>query len=102
MNLKNANFEIEELMMSESYYMTPLDMLVFAETYQLPVIMFSSVDRSWSVLGGKPSDQFFFYDSVPGFQGWPNNVLMNRTFELNAEFASEFEDKIISVRKYLA
>ena len=99
---KRRQAEIEELMMSESYYMTPLDMLVFAETYQLPVIMFSSVDRSWSVLGGKPSDQFFFYDSVPWFQGWPNNVLMNRTFELNAEFASEFEDKIISVRKYLA
>jgi len=102
MKLRNANLDIEELMMSESYYMTPLDMWVFAETYQLPVIMFSSVDRSWSVLGGKPSDQFFFYDSVPGFQGWPNNVLMNRTFELNAEFVSEFEDKIISLRKYLA
>ena len=102
MNLRNANLDIEELMMSESYYMTPLDMWVFAETYQLPVIMFSSVDRSWSVLGGKPSDQFFFYESVPGFQGWPNNVLINRSFELTAEFASEFEDKIISLRKYLA
>jgi hypothetical protein len=102
MNLRNANLDIEELMMSESYYMTPLDMWVFAETYQLPVIMFSSVDRSWSVLGGEETDQFFFYDSVPGFQGWPNNVLMNRRFDLNAEFVSEFDDKIISLRKYLA
>ena len=102
MNLKNANLDIEEFMKSEAYYMTPLDMWVFAETYRIPVIMFSSTDRSWSVLGGEETDQFFFSESN---QGWPNNVLLNRTFglnELTAEFASEFEDKIISVRKYLA
>ena len=102
MNLKNANLDIEEFMKSEAYYMTPLDMWVFAETYRIPVIMFSSTDRSWSVLGGEETDQFFFYESN---QGWPNNVLINRTFSLNemtAEFASEFDNKIISVRKYLA
>jgi hypothetical protein len=100
MKLKNANLDIEELMKSEAYYMTPLDMWVFAETYKLPVIMFSSVDRSWSVFGGKASDQFFFYESIPGFQGWPNNVLINRTFglsEMNAEFANDFGDKSVSL-----
>lgn len=104
MKLKNANIDIEELMMSEGYYMTPLDMWVFAETYQLPVILFSSVDHSWSVLSGKRSDQFFFYESLPGFQGWPNNILINRTFglnELNAEFTKDFDDKITTLKEVI-
>lgn len=77
--------DVEELMMSEAYYMTATDMEVFAKVYDLPVMMFSTADRSMKKLGGEHERQFFFYESMPGFQGWPNNVLIDRMLlaELN-------------------
>jgi len=96
----NRQVDAEELIMSEAYYMMPQDMLVFAEAYKLPVIMFSSEDHSWNVLGGDRGDKFFFYESVSGYHGWPNNVLIDRTFglsEMNKEFEEGFERKRLSV-----
>lgn len=70
--------DVEELMMSEAYYMTATDMEVFAKVYDLPVMLFSTADRSMKKLGGERAREFFFYESTPGFQGWPNNVLIDR------------------------
>ncbi len=77
-NLSKQGVDVEELMMSEAYYMTATDMEVFAKVYDLPVMMFSTADRSMKKLGGEGSREFFFYESLPGFQGWPNNVLIDR------------------------
>jgi hypothetical protein len=70
--------DVEELMMSEAYYMTANDMEIFAKVYDLPVMLFSTADRSMKKLGGERAREFFFYESTPGFQGWPKNVLIDR------------------------
>jgi hypothetical protein len=83
---KTSNEELEELVKSEAYFVTPVDMRVFAEAYGLPIVLFSSSGK-WSLLGNKDKDkdtEFFFYESP--------NVLINRTFRLNemGDFESEF------------
>lgn len=83
---KTSNEELEELVKSEAYFVTSVDMHVFAEAYGVPIVLFTSSGK-WSLLGNKDKDegkQFFFYESP--------NVLINRTFRSNemGDFESEF------------
>ena len=83
---KTSNEELEELVKSEAYFVSAVDMHVFAEAYGLPIVLFSSSGK-WSLLGNKDKDEskaFFFYESP--------NVLINRTFRSNemGDFESEF------------
>ena len=85
---KTSNEELEELVKSEAYFVTSVDMHVFAEAYGLPIVLFTSSGK-WSLLGNKDKDkdkgkEFFFYESP--------NVLINRTFRSNemGDFESEF------------
>jgi hypothetical protein len=83
---KTLNEELEELVKSEAYFVTAVDMHVFAEAYGLPIVLFTSSGK-WTLLGSKEKNEdkeFFFYESP--------NVLINRTFRLNemGDFKSEF------------
>jgi hypothetical protein len=83
---KTSNEELEELVKSEAYFVTAVDMHVFAEAYGLPIVLFTSSGK-WTLLGSKDKNEdnaFFFYESP--------NVLINRTFRLNemGDFKSEF------------
>lgn len=83
---KTSNEELEELVKSEAYFVTSVDMHVFAEAYGVPIVLFTSSGK-WSLLGNKEKGegkQFFFYESP--------NVLINRTFRSNemGDFESEF------------
>jgi hypothetical protein len=83
---KTSNEELEELVKSEAYFVTSVDMHVFAEAYGVPIVLFTSSGK-WSLLGNKEKGegkQFFFYESP--------NVLINRTFRSSemGDFESEF------------
>ena len=83
---KTSNEELEELVKSEAYFVTSVDMHIFAEAYGVPIVLFTSSGK-WTLLGNKDKDegkQFFFYESP--------NVLINRTFRSNemGDFESEF------------
>ena len=62
---------LEDLIMSEEYYLTTFDILVLAYEYKLPIMLFSqspldnfNMKEDWIILGGNPmKDRFFFIRS---------------------------------------
>jgi len=62
---------IEDLIMSEDYYLTTLDMWMLASELKLPIMLFSqsplenlNLKVDWTILGGNPlKDRFFFIRS---------------------------------------
>ena len=120
---KVYNEELEELIKSEGYFITTMDLWVFAQTYKIPIVLFSSnrflhdmsitnepgSDHSWVVLGynnGVDRDDFFFYESVSSHK-ISKNVLINRTFNVNQlngfkeEFVRDFDKKTVFINDLL-
>jgi hypothetical protein len=94
---KFYNDELEELIKSESYSMTTIDLWVIAQAYRIPIVLFSSngmlqnTSSRWLVLGYKKGvqDDFFFIEA-------PSMRLIDRTFnleEMDPEFREEFTEK---------
>ena len=62
---------MEDLIMSEDYYLTTLDMWMLASELKLPIMLFSqsplenlNLKVDWIIMGGNPlKDQFFFIRS---------------------------------------
>lgn len=62
---------LEDLIMSEEYYLTTFDIWVLAYEYKLPIMLFSqspldnlNMKEDWIILGGNPmKDRFFFIRS---------------------------------------
>jgi len=60
----------QDLIMSEEYYISTLDIWAFASKLNIPILLFSStklhdlkLDAQWLILGGNPSDDFYFIRS---------------------------------------
>jgi hypothetical protein len=94
---KFYNDELEELIKSESYSMTTIDLWVIAQAYRIPIVLFSSngmlqnTSSRWLVLGYKKGvqDDFFFVEA-------PSMRLIDRTFnleEMDPAFREEFTEK---------
>ena len=94
---KFYNDELEELIKSESYSMTVIDLWVIAQTYGIPIVLFSSsgmlqnMSSRWVVLGYKNGmqDDFFFVEAS-------SMQLIDRTFnleEMDSTFREEFTEK---------
>jgi uncharacterized protein YqfB (UPF0267 family)/ribosomal protein S17E len=94
---KFYNDELEELIKSESYSMTIIDLWVVAQTYGIPIVLFSSsgmlqnMSSRWVVLGYKKGmqDDFFFVEAS-------SLQLIDRTFsleEMDDAFREEFTEK---------
>ncbi len=77
-NIKIYDDELEELIKSEGYFMTALDVSVFAKAYKIPVVLFRKSTGDKSVVIGAKSDKYFFYESMPTSHGIPQNVLINQ------------------------
>lgn len=68
MNLvKTKRNTLEEVIMSDGYYLTNLDLWVLAQELNLPIVLFSSNklkhlldNQTWIVLGGKSTDHYYF------------------------------------------
>lgn len=68
MNLvKSERNTLEEVIISEGYYLTNLDLWVMAHELNLPVVLFSSNklkhlldNQTWIVLGGKYTERYYF------------------------------------------
>jgi hypothetical protein len=74
--------ELEELIKSEGYFMTSLDVSVFAKAYKIPVVLFSTNRKQNEEKGiklGVDADKYFFIESMPTSHGIPKNVLINQT-----------------------
>jgi hypothetical protein len=63
---------MEELIMSEDYYITNLDMWILSTKLSLPIILFSTMrlaslglSANWLVLGGDQQSAFYFIRSPP-------------------------------------
>jgi hypothetical protein len=97
--------EVEELIKSESYSMTIIDLWVIAQTYGIPIVLFSSsgmlqnTSSRWLVLGYKKgvNDDFFFVEAS-------SLRLIDRTFNLEEmdptfreEFTNKFETNTLSL-----
>jgi hypothetical protein len=61
---------LEQVIMSEGYYITDLDIWLMAKKTQLPIVLFSSTTLKnlvqgidWILLYGKPQDKFYFIRS---------------------------------------
>ena len=69
-NIKSKVVTFETIIMSESYYLTDLDIWIFANEYNLPIVLFSTnpfknmiSGVNWLILGGLDnylSDEFYF------------------------------------------
>lgn len=73
--------ELEELIKSEGYFMTTLDVSVFAKAYKIPVVLFSTNRKQSEEKGiklGVDADKYFFIESMPTSRGIPKNVLINQ------------------------
>ena len=80
--LKSGLADIETIIKSEDYYITNLDIWVFASKMDLPIVLFSEkplksmmTDVKWLVMGGKYEESYYFIrspivverNSVPGY-----------------------------------
>jgi hypothetical protein len=84
---------LESLIFSEDYYISDMDIWVIAQTYQLPVILFSpnglkgfAIKLEWLKCSGRPTDKYSFVRSTIRMDK-PNSVsgyhLIQPTFALS-------------------
>jgi len=84
---------LESLIFSEEYYISDMDIWVMAQTYQLPVILFSpnglkgfALKMEWLKCSGRPTDKYSFVRSMIRMDK-PNSVsgyhLLQPTFALS-------------------
>jgi hypothetical protein len=81
--IKGGIADLETIIKSEEYYLTNLDIWVFSNKMNLPVVLFSEkplksmmVNVKWLVMGGKYEEPYYFIrspivverNSVPGYQ----------------------------------
>ena len=105
--IKHANNDLNTLIMSEEYFLTTLDVWVFAQKYKVPIILFYSKNimmgihnekilhkndtddsNSWIVLGYDKGveDEFYFYQFTPDTTDQhkiPENKLIEKPFHIN-------------------
>ena len=96
---------LEQVIMSEGYYITDLDIWLMAKKTQLPIILFSSTSLKnlvegidWILMYGKPQDKFYFIRSpanvspgeVPEYQ----LVMPPISPNIMQEFAAVFETAV--------
>ena len=65
--VSKGQYSLEEIIISEGYYLTNLDIWVLAYSLKLPIVLFNSnklknlVDSvNWLILGGKSTDNYYF------------------------------------------
>ena len=91
--LSTNQIQFQDLIMSEEYYITNLDLWAISSKYNLPILLFSSknlknlsINSDWLILGGNPSETYYIIrspfevssnDSIPSY-----NMIMP-TFKLN-------------------
>ena len=68
--VKKGDVTFQDLIMSENYYMSTLDMWALASKLNIPIMLFSStklndlkLDIRWLIMGGDQSDDFYFIRS---------------------------------------
>jgi hypothetical protein len=98
---------IEQVIMSEGYYITDLDIWLMAKKTQLPIILFSSTSLKnlvegidWILMYGKPQDKFYFIRSpanvspgeVPEYQLVMPPIAPNSMQEFAALFETAVAD----------
>jgi hypothetical protein len=83
-NIFKGKYTLEEAILSEVYFLTPLDLWVLAEGYQLPIVLFHQkklkhlIDSTnWVRLSECPPDkpQQYFFVRVPTEPDYPDNHL---------------------------
>lgn len=64
--LSTNQIQFQDLIMSEEYYITNLDLWVISSKYNLPILMISSnplknlsINSDWLLLGGNPSENYY-------------------------------------------
>jgi hypothetical protein len=124
----NGTTDFETVLKSEGYYITTLDIWVFAQKYNVPIILFSSdnvmkdvliaqenklyntsiknteYSNSWIILGGDVDDRFFFYESAPDasrYQGVirPQRLIKQSFYRTDLNDLSERLENIFAMNK---
>jgi hypothetical protein len=91
--LSTNQIQFQDLIMSEEYFITNLDLWAISSKYNLPLLLFSSrnlknlsINSDWLILGGNPSENYYTIrcpfdvetnDTIPSY-----NLIMP-TFKLN-------------------
>jgi hypothetical protein len=120
--------DFETVLKSEGYYITTLDIWVFAQKYNVPIILFSSdnvmkdvsieienklynesiknteYSNSWIILGGDVDDRFFFYESASDasrYQGVirPQKLIKQSFYRTELNDLSERVRNIFAMKK---
>jgi len=121
----NGTTDFETVLKSEEYYMTTLDIWVFAQKYNVPIILFSSdnimkdvsieienklynesiknteYSNSWIILGGNVDDRFFFYESAPDASRYQGVIRPQRLIK-QSFYRTELNDLSERVRNIFA
>ena len=124
----NGTTDFETVLKSEEYYITTLDIWVFAQKYNVPIILFSSdnimkdvliaqenklyntsiknteYSNSWIILGGDVDDRFFFYESATDasrYQGVirPQRLIKQSFYRTDLNDLSERLENIFAMKK---
>jgi len=124
----NGTTDFETVLKKEEYYITTLDIWVFAQKYNVPIILFSSdnimkdvsieienklydtsiknteYSNSWIILGGDVDDKFFFYESATDasrYQGVirPQKLIKQSFYRTELNDLSERVRNIFAMKK---
>ena len=91
--LSTNQIQFQDLIMSEEYFITNLDLWAISSKYNLPVLLFSSknlknlsINSDWLILGGNPSENYYIIRcpfDIQSIDGIPSYNLIMPTFKLN-------------------
>ena len=124
----NDKIDFETVVKSEEYYITTLDVWVFAQKYKVPIILFSSdnimkdilivqenklynvetiknteYSNSWIILGGEINDKFFFYESASEIRNQgvikPQRLIKQSFYRTELKDLSERLKNIFAINK---
>jgi hypothetical protein len=89
--VKTSRITLEQLIMSEEYFLTNLDLWALASFFELPIILFSTkplqnllLNVNWVILGGnRETDKYFCVRSPSVSKKIPEYHLITPSFGLN-------------------
>jgi hypothetical protein len=91
--LSTNQIQFQDLIMSEEYYITNLDLWAISSKYNLPILLFSSknlknlsINTDWLLLGGNPSENYYIIRcpfDISSNDGIPSYHMIMPTFKLN-------------------
>jgi hypothetical protein len=91
--LSTNQIQFQDLIMSEEYFITNLDLWAISSKYNLPILLFSSknlknlsINSDWLLLGGNPSENYYIircHYNIQSTDGISSYNLIMPTFKLN-------------------